>query len=113
MMSSCVVKIGSHKKTHIDIRDWGLLKLEDFVPQNTMRFFHILVISTEFLKEDPLLLDSQDNNNAGLRTVQQLEVINDNSKRGVTLFEQCNTIITNDETEFALYSKTSKLVCDL
>ena len=87
------------KRAAVDMRKCDSMVIEDFVTQNTKRFFKHLHIETGFLEEDPTSWELREDYLAGLKTVQQLRVVNDNAERAVALIEEYNSIITRKENQ--------------
>jgi hypothetical protein len=59
--------------------------LEEFVTSNSMKFFEILKLKTDFLEEDPEVWASNVTFQNGLKVVSSLKVVNDCAERGVKL----------------------------
>ena len=86
-----------HKQPQIKENNIASLKPVNFVTQNTMKFFEILSIASDWLKND-LNLWSQDSVfEATWQIVSGLSVVNDRAERGVALIQEYNQILTKDE----------------
>lgn len=75
------------------------LTLSDFVSQNTSKFFVAMQTNTAFLQEDPYSWDSSESYNTSCHRAQQLKVVNDAAERGVSLIQNFNSVITNQEEQ--------------
>lgn len=59
--------------------------LEEFVTSNSMKFYEILKLETDFFGEDPEVWASNVTFQNGLKVVSSLKVVNDCAERGVKL----------------------------
>src|SRR6218665_2566106 len=82
-----ILKDHRSRKTNI-----ASLKPVNFVTQNTKKFFEILGIASDWLKNDPNLWSQ-----ATRQIVSGLSVVNDRAERGVALIQEYNQILTKDE----------------
>lgn len=87
------------KRANLNAEDVGNMQIQDFVTQNTMKFFQCLDISTAFLDQDPETWDSRTDYVANKDVVQHLRVVNDHAERGVALIEEYNCILTKNEEQ--------------
>lgn len=87
------------KRITIDQSAIHAKNLEDFVSSNTRRFFQFLHLPSEFLKNDPTEWDSIESFCSARDIVKNLRVVNDNAERGVSLMNEYNKLITNDEEQ--------------
>ena len=56
-------------------------------------------IETDFLQQDPSNWGSNEHYNISRQRVQQLKVVNDAAERGVSLIQNFNSVITNQEEQ--------------
>jgi len=75
------------------------LTLSHFVSSNTKKFFAAMQIETEFLQQSPGLWKTSEDYVNSCHKVQQLKVVNDAAERGVSLIENFNSVITNQEEQ--------------
>ena len=87
------------KRITIDQSAIHAKNLEDFVSSNTRRFFQFLHLPSEFLKNNPTEWDSIESFCSARDIVKNLRVVNDNAERGVSLMNEYNKLITNDEEQ--------------
>ena len=87
------------KLSNMKIMDLKKLKLSDFVTQDTMQFFEILGINTEFLNFDPSSWSNREDYKVARKLVKSLPVINDVSERAVALCGEFHKKITYDADE--------------
>lgn len=80
----------------------------DFFTTNSMKFFRILDISTEFLSEDPNTWESNDVYIQARNTVKSLSVVNDHAERAMKLMGTYNRKLTKDEGSFQDLLQLSK-----
>lgn len=74
--------------------------LHDFVTAHTINFFTRFGICSNFLKEDPLIWNENENYNNAKKFVQlNLNVVNDAAERAVKLIEEYNKVLTKKEEE--------------
>lgn len=73
--------------------------IEDFVSSNSLRFFKILGISSEFLRKEPRLWEEDEDYKVSREIVRSMRVVNDIAERGVALIEEYNKLITTDEEQ--------------
>ena len=62
-----------------------------------MKFFEILGIASDWLKNDPNLWSQDSVFEATRQIVSGLSVVNDRVERGVSLIQEYNQILTKDE----------------
>ena len=75
------------------------LTLSYFVSLNTNTFFEAMQIERDFLQQDPSSWDSDEHYGISRHMIQQLKVVNDAAERGVSLIQNFNSIITNQEEQ--------------
>jgi hypothetical protein len=73
--------------------------LRDFSTQRTRNILTRLNIDPSFLSIPPETWNENDDYRKGRERVNHLRVVNDTAERGVKLFEEYNTLLTNDEEE--------------
>lgn len=74
-------------------------QLQDFVTENTMRFFTITGISSAFLQTDVDAWKTNDDYKTAQTTASSIRVINDIAERGVALMDEYNKLHTNNEEQ--------------
>src|SRR6218665_53631 len=75
------------------------LTLSNVVSFNTKKFFDAMQIETDFLEEGPGRWDSNEHYMISHKRVQHLKVLNDAAERGVSLVQNFNSVITNQEEQ--------------
>jgi hypothetical protein len=75
------------------------LTLSHFVSLNTNKFFGAMQIETDFLQQNPSSWGSSEHYSVNRHKVQQLKVVNDAAERGVSLIQNFNAVITNQEEQ--------------
>src|SRR6218665_1642989 len=75
------------------------LTISHFVSFNTKKFFDVIQIETDFLEQDPGRRDSNEHYISSRKRVQQLKVVSDAAERGVSLIQNFNSVITNQEEQ--------------
>src|SRR6218665_2101750 len=85
------------KRPQIKENNIASLKPVKFVTQNTMKFFEIIGIASDWLKNDPNLWSQDSVFEATRQIVSGLSFVNDRSERGVALIQEYNQILTKDE----------------
>ena len=73
--------------------------LEDFVSNNTLRFFSITGFSADFLQQDVAKWDTDDTFLSAKEIVKGMRVVNDTAEHGVALISEYNKLHTNDEEQ--------------
>jgi len=73
--------------------------IEQFVSNETGRFFERFNLKDDFLKTDPLMWHKNENFVKGLELVNKLRVVNDSAERGVKLMEEYNQLLTKNEKQ--------------
>ena len=73
------------KRIQLSVAKSATMSIEDFVTKKSILFFDHLKISTEFLKTNPEMWELSDDYKTALEIVHRLEVVNDNTERGVAL----------------------------
>jgi len=73
--------------------------LEDFVTDNTRKFFDILGISSQFFNKDVDHWDEDEDYKKSKAIVQSMRVVNDIEERGVALMEEYNKLHTTNEEQ--------------
>ena len=91
--------IRENKLKRVKISEIQNASLVSFITQGSIKFFHILGISTEFLSQNPMYWSADVNYIKGLEVVSNLKVINDGAERGVALMSDYNKLITRNEFE--------------
>lgn len=79
------------------IKSMSNWKLDNFINENTSNFFKRFGISTAFLQEDPSKWNEIAQYKNAKAMLSELQVVNDNSERGVKLMKDFNKTITKDE----------------
>ncbi|XP_053968382.1 uncharacterized protein LOC128869807 [Anastrepha ludens] len=74
----------------------------DFVSENTKKFFNRFGLSTTFLEFDPSTWETAFDYEEGWTFCQNLFVVNDTAERGIKFIKDFNRILTNDEEELQL-----------
>ena len=75
------------------------LMLPDFISSNTVKFSAAMQTEMDFLQQDPSVWQSNERYIDGCHKIRQLKVVNDAAERGVSLIENFNTVITNQEEQ--------------
>jgi hypothetical protein len=103
MLNALNSKSGSlNPSRRINLTDSDLekaLKPSLFVTTQTLAFFNILQIPTEFLRKDPELWNEDDDYETGQRVARSLKVVNDVAERGVALIQDFNEHFTRNEEQ--------------
>lgn len=73
--------------------------LENFVSKNTLRFFSITGISSNFLEKDVELWEQDEDFKYSKTIACSMRVVNDIAERGVALIEEYNKLITANEEQ--------------
>ena len=86
---------------HITIEDADikLKQLPDFVSAHTKQLLAGLHVSEEFISRHPSEWPMNNNCMLGLSRVRQLKVINDAAERGISLIQNFNSVLTNQEKQ--------------
>lgn len=87
------------KRKSLDVKHFKQKNIEDFVTSNSLRFFQILGISSEFLNKDVETWNTDADFEAARKIVHSIRVVNDIAERGVALMEEYNKLITTDEEQ--------------
>ncbi|GBP60380.1 hypothetical protein EVAR_91416_1 [Eumeta japonica] len=87
------------KRINVDVKHILEKNIEDFVSSNSMRFFQILGISSEFLDKNVETWQDDEGYQRGKQIVQSMRVVNDIAERGVALMEEYNKLITTNEEQ--------------
>lgn len=87
------------KRINLDITHIHEKNIENFVSSNSLRFFQILGISSNFLKKDVETWNEDTDYVAAKNIVHSLRVVNDIAERGVALMEEYNKLITSNEEQ--------------
>lgn len=74
-------------------------RLGDFASKRTRNILHQMKIGESFLKLPPVSWNTNEEYLQGKQRVMKLRVVNDTAERGVKLFEEFNSLITNNEEE--------------
>ena len=73
-------------------------QLEDFVTQNTLKFFEILELPSKFLTETDIeQWEENEHFQKAKQCAQSLRVVNDVAERGVKLIQYFNSFISRNE----------------
>ena len=88
-----------HKRINIDVKHIHEKNIENFVSSNSLRFFQILGISSNFLKKDVETWHENADYVAAKKLVHSMRVVNDIAERGVALMEEYNRLITTNEEQ--------------
>ena len=87
------------KRKNIDVEHITEKSIADFVTSNSLRFFQILGISSQFLNEDVETWEDDSDFEAAKKIVHSMRVVNDIAERGVALMEEYNKLMTVDEEQ--------------
>lgn len=93
-----IVKLQDDRK----ISDPKLLQrnnLSDFVSYKTKNFFDAFGLTTEFLKHDPSIWETNEDYLDALDVCREFFVVNDTAERGVKFMNDYNRILTKDEEQ--------------
>ena len=75
-------------------------QLEDFVTENTLKFFEILELPSKFLTETDIeQWEENENFQKAKQCAQSLRVVNDVAERGVKLIQDFNSSITRNKNK--------------
>lgn len=74
-------------------------EIEFFVSSETLDFFKIFNLDTEFLLNDPADWSENLSFQNALQMVSKLKTVNDTAERGITLIEDYNSILTTNEEQ--------------
>lgn len=89
----------SPKRLSLNVNHILEKNIEDFVSSNTLRFFDITGISSEFLKKEVEIWEDDESYKASKDIVRSIRVVNDIAERGVALMEEYNKLITANEEQ--------------
>ena len=70
--------------------------LDGFVTRNSLEFFRILEIPSDFLQVDPTQWPSNESNKTALNVVQHIRVVNDTAERGVAFAKRYQGKLTKE-----------------
>ncbi|XP_050524055.1 uncharacterized protein LOC126895832 [Daktulosphaira vitifoliae] len=90
------------KRYVVPINNYASLKnkqIYEFINSSSIKLFERFNIATDFLNQNPLDWNENDNYQKGKSLFNQLKVINDAAERGVQLISNFNEIITKDEEQ--------------
>ena len=87
------------KRAEIDLKDFQIFTLDQFVTSNSMNLFHCLHLPSDFLATDPDIWASQEGYISAKRHLSTLKVVNDTAERGVALIQEYNRTLTKDEDD--------------
>lgn len=73
--------------------------LADFVSTNTREFFNITGFSDDFLQEDPVAWEVNEEYQKARGYLKKMRVVNDVAERGVALIKKYNKCLTKDEEQ--------------
>ncbi|XP_015116001.1 uncharacterized protein LOC107040428 [Diachasma alloeum] len=88
------------KKRKSDMKDQNFIQessLDQFVTQNTIQFFKILNIESNFLDIDPIMWGESEEYVKASKIVKSLLVTNDLAERSVALITEYNGLLTKNE----------------
>jgi len=74
-------------------------EIEFFVSSETLDFFKIFNLDTEFLLNDPSTWKENSSYQRALQMVSKLRVVNDTAERGIKLIEDYNSVLTTNEEQ--------------
>lgn len=89
-------------RARVELNDSILqLRVENFVSKESMKFFNATGISTQFLDKDPVVWETDEGFQEGLKIVTHFRVVNDAAERAVALATQFlkGNKLTNDEEQ--------------
>lgn len=87
------------KRARIDPEVILQKNLQDFVSGNTLRFFEILNLPSDFLETDVSTWSENESYKTCKSLVTSIKVVNDVAERGVALMEEYNKLHTKDEEQ--------------
>lgn len=87
----------SLKRAQLLQKDIQSCQLTDLVTANTRNFFEYFEIPQDFLNNDPVKWNEDEDFIRSKNFLLNLTVVNDLAERGVALIEQYNSILTKDE----------------
>ncbi|BES98518.1 Hypothetical protein NTJ_11334 [Nesidiocoris tenuis] len=87
------------RRITIDSRVIEMSSLEDFVSQNTRKFFSITGLSPDFLEREVVTWESDPEYLHIKNIVSSMRVVNDIAERGVALMEEYNKLHTQNEEQ--------------
>lgn len=93
---------GTHdclKRIHLDMATIHEKNIENFVSSNSLKFFQVLGISSDFFYKDVETWNEDPDYIAAKNIVHSLRVVNDIAERGVALMEEYNKLITTNEEQ--------------
>ena len=85
------------KRVHMLENDILKSEIKDFITRGSVNFFHITGISTSFLNSNASTWSENSDYLIGLNIVKSFVVCNDVAERGVSLAQEFNNILTQDE----------------
>ncbi|CAB0014572.1 unnamed protein product, partial [Nesidiocoris tenuis] len=87
------------RRITIDSRVIEMSSLEDFVSQNTRKFFSITGLSPDFLEREVVTWESDPEYLHIKNIVSSMRVVNDIAERGIALMEEYNKLRTQNEEQ--------------
>ncbi|KAL4718325.1 hypothetical protein ACJJTC_011720 [Scirpophaga incertulas] len=93
---------GTHdclKRINLDMATIHEKNIENFVSSNSLKFFQVLGISSDFFYKDVETWNEDPDYIAAKNIVHSLRVVNDIAERGVALMEEYNKLITTNEEQ--------------
>jgi hypothetical protein len=90
----------SRKRDEIQLSDVPKMSVSDLVTKNSLKFFEILGLQTDFFKYPVSEWASRDDYQEGRQISTHLRVVNDTAERGVKLFKNFNRALTKKESCF-------------
>jgi hypothetical protein len=87
------------KRRTVDLSNVAELTLPDFVTQSVMQLIDSLMLPSEYLSVSPAEWNDRQDDQAAVRRVQALRVVNDFAERGIALIQDYNSAITTDEEQ--------------
>ena len=82
-----------------DVKSIMSMTLKQFVTKNSLNFFNILGLNTQFLDDDPELWNTNPTYIHAEIIVNNLMVTNDIAERGVKLMSEFNSLLARDEQQ--------------
>lgn len=82
-----------------EISEFVKNEIEFFVSSETLDFFKIFNLDTEFLLNDPADWSENLSFQNALQMVSKLKTVNDTAERGIKLIEDYNSILTTNEEQ--------------
>jgi len=87
------------KRPEIPLGSFHLCTLDQLATSNSMNFFHIFKLPTDFLSTDPDTWELQESYSLAKCRLEALKVVNDTAERAVALIQEYNKTLTKDEDD--------------